>query len=353
MSRASRSPRATSAASAWRARAPLGAGSRCGCNSPRSRASVCARRARVPTWRVTAVAREQCFFDSRRSTLSFGLAGEGLSGTFGAARSASSRAATVTISSCRRAAPAPYRARRPRSSTRASASPGAAARRRGTGRGARKPWARKRPSRRCTTRCSRCRWTTDSSSVPGSWKTTGRSGASPAATSRSLVVLARGAQRVERRRPRWDRRRGDGRGRESARSGRLRLRLGSGLTAPLQLEGARERVAEVPVIESNPPLADAPVARAARRAGASGASCLGSRACSSSSPTLSLSSGGGPAPRVRWRAAPSAISSARIPADQASPGVLLEHRRQAAQLARDGVGLLDQRAQHAILGALR
>ena len=41
-----------------------------------------------------------------------------------------------------------------------------------------KPWAMNRPSRRCTTRCSRCRWTTSSSILPVSSKTTGRIGES-------------------------------------------------------------------------------------------------------------------------------------------------------------------------------
>ena len=41
-----------------------------------------------------------------------------------------------------------------------------------------KPWVRNRASRRCATRCSRCRWTVSSVSRPASAKTTGRMGAS-------------------------------------------------------------------------------------------------------------------------------------------------------------------------------
>jgi hypothetical protein len=61
----------------------------------------------------------------------------------------------------------------------------------------RKPCDRKRPSRRWTTRCSRCRWTTSPSRLPGSLNTTGRMGASRRHSAGGLALL-RGARSVSR-----------------------------------------------------------------------------------------------------------------------------------------------------------
>ncbi len=60
-----------------------------------------------------------------------------------------------------------------------------------------KPCERKRASRRCATRCSRCRWTVSSVSTPASSKTTGRIGASRRHSASFWFVL-RGARSVSR-----------------------------------------------------------------------------------------------------------------------------------------------------------
>ena len=86
------------------------------------------------------------------------------------------RAVIGTISSCRRAAPGPYKASRPRRMTRGIASVEEVKQ------ALDRSWwinpcAVKRPSRRCATRCSRWSCTAFSPSRPGSSNTTGRNDA--------------------------------------------------------------------------------------------------------------------------------------------------------------------------------
>jgi hypothetical protein len=95
-----------------------------------------------------------------------------------------------------------------------------------------KPWARKRPSSRWTTRCSRCRCTTCPSSEPGSRKTMGRSGASRRQSPASGPD-AGDAKRVEGLRP-------AAAGRAAVERGELHgTRAGSSRAASVSL-GARE-----------------------------------------------------------------------------------------------------------------
>src|SRR3990172_6001890 len=114
-----------------------------------------------------------------------------------------------------------------------------------------KPWERKRASRRCATRCSRCRWTVSSVRTPASSKTTGRTSASRR-QSASFWFCGRGVRSVSTVAAQL----ASASARRSSR-GNLQTRfvlvpaLLDGLCAQ-ELEGAREGIAERLRFEPDP-----------------------------------------------------------------------------------------------------
>ena len=212
-----------------------------------------------------------------------------------------------------------------------------------------KPCERKRASRRCATRCSRCRWTVSSVSTPASSKTTGRIGASRR-QSASFWFCCRGARSVSRVAAQL--------GSVSARrssggkvqtglpcSSRLSVReLGA-----QQLEGAGEGIAERLRLEPHP------VARRFEQGLA--ALDLRLQIVLAFAGGLELLLGDALLLRVEVRLLDLAREPLGVAVADALPeaalDVVVDHLREAAELLLDGLRLPDEHLEHAVFDPLR